>query len=468
MTRSRQIGLVLESQAFDTPVAAVPFGNALRTGAFVMIELSEKDTVLAMIRGVRSAGGVFTPEKAAYHLKHLEEAASHVDSTYAIAELSVVAHKNAAGEIDDKNRALRPGSPVREPTVDELRQFLRVPKFPDLPLGVHASHGALNIGVEASDLSRGHVAVIGQTGSGKTNVLRLLHRGMAASTAVKTNYVIFDFHDEFEPVSPSESLFEPPLTFGPGDISFEAISELLPGLSLAQRDLLSMALDRAASTSISSLVKVVESIESNESTRRVLLRRLMRLDRAGAYVEKDDATEKLMRLLARPGAGVIIRLGAVQTEIAHVFISSFVRRLMVERMAGRLPRVALVVDEAHRLMSDAISPTGARGFRMVAQEGRKFGVVLVLATQRPSLVDATVLSQCATIVALRVTSPDDAKAVTHVMNDLRSTDLANLSTGEGIISRGWNARLLWVRFDEAPRTQLPETPAGLRQTILDA
>jgi DNA helicase HerA-like ATPase len=71
----------------------------------------------------------------------------------------------------------------------------------------------------------------------------------------------------------------------------------------------------------------------------------------------------------------------------------------------------------------------------IAKEGRKYGVGLMIVTQRPSEIDATILSQCGTMIALRTTNPNDrAKVAAAFPDDLGGLVelLSSLRTGEGL------------------------------------
>ena len=76
----------------------------------------------------------------------------------------------------------------------------------------------------------------------------------------------------------------------------------------------------------------------------------------------------------------------------------------------------LVLEEAHRYIP-AIRGEGSHrstaAFERIAKEGRKFGVGLLLASQRPSELSRTVLAQCGTIIAHRVVNPDDQDLIRH-------------------------------------------------------
>ena len=76
-------------------------------------------------------------------------------------------------------------------------------------------------------------------------------------------------------------------------------------------------------------------------------------------------------------------------------------------ISGRAQPLLIVVDEAHRFLPEGGDSSCHRILTRIAKEGRKYGVGLVVITQRPSEVDATVLSQCGTMIALRTTNPGD-------------------------------------------------------------
>ncbi len=92
-------------------------------------------------------------------------------------------------------------------------------------------------------------------------------------------------------------------------------------------------------------------------------------------------------------------------------------------VGGRQQPLLVVLDEAHRFLpSEGHTPAHAVISR-IAKEGRKYGVGLMVVTQRPSDVDPAVLSQCGTMIALRVTNSKDRGAVSGMIPD----DLGDLT-----------------------------------------
>ena len=83
--------------------------------------------------------------------------------------------------------------------------------------------------------------------------------------------------------------------------------------------------------------------------------------------------------------------------------------------------VALFCDEAHLYIPEkadgSMEEKGLRSFERIAKEGRKYGVSLVVISQRPSDVNKTVLSQCGNFIAMRLTNPDDQNVIKRLFPD---------------------------------------------------
>ena len=122
--------------------------------------------------------------------------------------------------------------------------------------------------------------------------------------------------------------------------------------------------------------------------------------------------------------------------------------------------VALICDEAHiYLPRDGGNPTEERAiasFEKVAKEGRKYGVSIVVVSQRPSDVNATILSQCNNVVSLRLTNSADQDVVKRLMPESLSALLEMLpilDIGEALVVG--DAVLLPSRIRVTPPTEKP-------------
>jgi len=83
--------------------------------------------------------------------------------------------------------------------------------------------------------------------------------------------------------------------------------------------------------------------------------------------------------------------------------------------------IALFCDEAHLYIpanfKGGIEEKGLQSFERIAKEGRKYGLSLVVISQRPSDVNKTILSQCGNFVAMRLTNPDDQNVIKRLFPD---------------------------------------------------
>ncbi|HEY8698047.1 MAG TPA: DUF87 domain-containing protein [Rhizomicrobium sp.] len=138
----------------------------------------------------------------------------------------------------------------------------------------------------------------------------------------------------------------------------------------------------------------------------------------GSLLIEDTMAEIMARIFRVPAAGrpiTVINLSAVPPDIMDVVIS-LLSRLAFDLAVwsqGRVP-LLLVCEEAHRYapagQDNVFLPTRASLAR-IAKEGRKYGVSLALITQRPSELDPTILSQCSTVVAMRLSTERDQEVV---------------------------------------------------------
>lgn len=113
----------------------------------------------------------------------------------------------------------------------------------------------------------------------------------------------------------------------------------------------------------------------------------------------------------------IIDLNDASDEIVEL-ASAVVARLIFDRMRRADPRnampVHLILEEAHRYISETPSRFAIDAgitFQRIAKEGRKYGAFLIVASQRPSELSKTVLSQCNNFIIHRIQNPDDLSQI---------------------------------------------------------
>ena len=110
---------------------------------------------------------------------------------------------------------------------------------------------------------------------------------------------------------------------------------------------------------------------------------------------------------------VIVDMNAVEDEIVEL-VASILARMIFQLLRQAEPRnrfpVHLLLEEAHRYIAQTPSRyaiDASRIYERIAKEGRKYGLFLIAASQRPSELSKTVLSQCSNFVVHRIQNPDD-------------------------------------------------------------
>ena len=83
-----------------------------------------------------------------------------------------------------------------------------------------------------------------------------------------------------------------------------------------------------------------------------------------------------------------------------------------------VPPMMMVVEEAHNYCPQGTTVLSSKPLATIASEGRKFGLGLMVISQRPAKIDKNVLSQCGTQIILKVTNPNDVKAIAQSIEGL--------------------------------------------------
>lgn len=174
-------------------------------------------------------------------------------------------------------------------------------------------------------------------------------------------------------------------------------------------------------------------------------------------------------------SATVVDLSLIPSEIIHI-VTAVIARMIFEALQryrishpeGKTLPTVLVMEEAHtfirRYRDDAEEPSSAatccRVFERIAREGRKFGLGLVLSSQRPSELSQTVLSQCNSFILHRLSNDKDQEAVSKLLPDnLRGVlrELPVLPTRYAFLL-GWASELpILTQIRELKEAQQPKS-----------
>jgi hypothetical protein len=181
---------------------------------------------------------------------------------------------------------------------------------------------------------------------------------------------------------------------------------------------------------------IIDSVNRSKSNARWnVIASLESLDSIGVFSENGTPSSELIK----KGKCTTINMKGVPPDIQDVVVARLTKELFDDRKAGKVPPFLMVVEEAHnycpeRGFGQAVS---SNILRTVASEGRKFGMGLCIVSQRPAKVDKNIISQCNTNIILKVTNPNDLKAVIQSVEGLTSQtyrEIQRLPIGVALIS----------------------------------
>ncbi len=155
----------------------------------------------------------------------------------------------------------------------------------------------------------------------------------------------------------------------------------------------------------------------------------------GSFDVQDHMKEVLGRIFRIPVNNkpiAILQLGGLPSEVINVVVSILCRMAFDFGLwnEGKVP-ITLVCEEAHRYIpvdkNSGFIPT-RRSISRIAKEGRKYGISLCIVSQRPGELDPTILSQCNTVIAMRLANENDQNIISSAVSDASSSLLRLLSS----------------------------------------
>lgn len=481
-------GFKLTCTLFDRAVAAVT------AQAFTKMQIG------ALIR-------IPTPTTVAFgfinalSLRH--ESVQQTEREFAIAEVELLGELHApqpgARPVFARGISIYPtlGAAIFPATTEDLGFIYDKPNSWTLAIGTLHQDPSRTAYLISQELLAKHSAILGTTGSGKSCALTLIVRSLLAAHP-NGHVVLLDPHGEYAPAFDGlcERITPANLHLPYWLLSFDEIVEILCSkdatsrsreayilkdvIIAAKRETLGengndvhLTVDSPVPYPLAALIhRISDAMGKLDKPDNTLpfLRLLttienLRQDRRysflfGSFSVRDNMVEILSRILRVPVKGkpiTIFDLSAVPSEIVDVVVSLVCRLIfdfaLWSDREEAIPTL-LVCDEAHRYIpsdeSQGFEPT-RRSINRIAKEGRKYGVSLCLVTQRPSEVSESILSQCSTVFALRMSSEKDQNFVRRTLPESAAGLLNNLPAlrqQEAIVVGEGVAHPMHIRFND--------------------
>jgi len=317
-------------------------------------------------------------------------------------------------------------------------------------LDVGETYGKSKVTLPINGLLQRHLSIIGMTGCGKSWLIGLLCEELAKHKAA---ILIFDPHNEYLPMVQSLSKETKKMLYGLGTTA-GLIKYTLDVKNITAYDFKHFTgMGEGSASILDQVIRELKKNKKNYSIEDIL----SELDNIGNNSLKSEVTaaswaknylinlastgffgtsEPKINEMIQANQVSVISMSGIKEKIQQFVATNLLQRIFNARRKEEIPPVVLIIEEAHRFAPSGSSVSSSDILRTIATEGRKFGICLFIASQRPNRLDPTVLSQCVTNIIMKIKNPSDLASVRDSAENATDeviSELPKFERGEALI-----------------------------------
>jgi DNA helicase HerA-like ATPase len=441
---------------------AVSDSTATKRSDYVKVWHEVDGWTLAQVASITRSSEGFSIEQAV----DVAEGASKVVAMdqQIIAEASVIGSRDKHGALRVPKSPFSPGDKVFKADEVLIKQTLGLMRG-DVYIGLLEGQN-IRVNLDADNLVQKHCSILAKTGAGKSYTSGVILEELLEKDVPM---LIIDPHGEYGtlkfPNQDKPGMFErygiSPKGYGervtiytPASKTLNPLADLLfrlNGISLGVKDLMQFFSDEHSQTQTGILFEAVSKLKVEKTKYTIediifevgqnkskikwnVINKLETLKETGILSDKATTISDLVQ----DGRASIIDMKGVNPDLQALIVAKLCGDLFEARKLNTVPPCMLVLEEAHNFCPE-------KGFggtvssdilRTIASEGRKFGLGLMVVSQRPARVDKNILSQCNTQIIMKVTNPNDLQAISKGLEGISSEvvdDIKRLSPGVAMI-----------------------------------
>jgi len=441
---------------------AVSDSLATRRSDYIKIWHESDGWTLAQVSTITSSSEDFSVDEAV----DAAEGSSKIGDMdeHIIADATVIGVRDKEGVLRVPKSPFSPGDKVFKADELLIKQTLGLMRG-DVYIGLLDGQ-SVHVNLDANNLVQKHCSILAKTGAGKSYtggviLEELLDKGVPL--------LIIDPHGEYAtlklPNDDKHSSFErygiSPKGYASQVTVYTPANKLLNptadylfrlnGINLSIKEFSQFFSDGQSQNETGILFEAVSKLKAEKQNYTIediifevgqnkskvkwnVINKLETLKETG--ILSDNATT--INELVQEGRASIIDMKGVNPDLQSMIVSKLCTDIFDARKLNTVPPCMLVIEEAHNFCPE-------KGFertvstdilRTIASEGRKFGLGLMVVSQRPARVDKNILSQCNTQIIMKVTNPNDLKAISKGLEGIGSDvedDIKSLPPGVAMI-----------------------------------
>jgi uncharacterized protein len=381
----------------------------------------------------------------------------------------VIGYRDDRGLLQIPRTPFKAGTEVRFATSQLIQKVmgLTVDRNEGAYIG-HLKGTDIPVVLDVNTLVQKHVSILAKTGAGKSYTVGVLLEELLLR---KVPIVIIDPHGEYSTLANPNiegHEIDNMRRFGIKPKSFQKhvteytlermaggrVRLALEGEGLEARELVDMMPSKLSSAQVGLLYQAVNELKkakplfqfadiidelakSPSNAKWAVISSLETLEATNLFAAEGTPVGELVK----PAHATILNLKGTPPDIQEIAVARLARVLFSARKSGKVPPFMFVVEEAHNFCPERGISNALSGpeLRTIASEGRKFGMGLLIVSQRPAKVDKNVLSQCNTQIIMKVTNPNDLKAISASVEGITSEaadEVQRLGTGVSLVAGG--------------------------------
>ena len=381
-----------------------------------------------------------------------------------------------------------PGSEVFEASEEELVSVFAKGGGEWVRVGSLLRQPTVSASINLNKIAARHLAVLAATGSGKSNLLALLAK--RTSEAYGT-MIIFDYQGEYASLK-LDRLVHVQAKLNPRLLDAERFADLLDIREGAerQRSVLARAFAEVREAkefwdTLGTKLEKIRDEDEDRQNRRVAGRVMEIVERAkmrkGAVIDPDigDPLDQL-----KANHVNVLNMLELSERQAAVVMNYFMEEILEDRKRARrygltgegggdvrFPSpVMIAMEEAHTFLPAETDTDAKRIASKIAREGRKFGVSLVVVSQRPSRLHQDVLSQMGSLAIMRITQPKDQQYIidsSELASEKLVRYLPSLNVGEALLLGQWVTLPILAKIEYVPEKLMGMDIDAVREWLKD-
>jgi hypothetical protein len=387
-------------------------------------------------------------------LSYIDSITNYMNTT--VAKAKVIGSRDSRNFLKPLVIPFEPGTPVYIADDELIKQTLGL-KDDGLYIGILEGYN-IPVNLPVKHLITKHAAILAKTGTGKSYAAGVLLEELAEKSVPA---VIIDPHGEYRTLveeNKKENEIAQMKRFGikprayrdkiqvfdigaqnplklDAKLTAEELFEMLPTkISPSQEGLLYTVIKELMGKDYA-LKDIIKELDSSESSaKRNLVALLEFLEGTKLFSANPTKPDDLVK----EGKLTIVDLKEANPEVQQIVVFKLAKELFNARKYGKIPEFFLVLEEAHTFCPERGlgEVASSKILRTIASEGRKFGLGLCIISQRPAKVDKNVLSQCSTQLILKVTNPNDIRAIMDSVEGIElgtREEIKDLPVGIGMV-----------------------------------